>query len=176
MEVHVFNTGNIVLLCVLMIASIMDIRSNRIPNWLTFSAVILGLGLNFILGGVSGLLYSAAGLFTGVSLLILLYAFGGMGAGDVKLMGAVGAMIGPQMVLWAALYTALIGGIYAIVLMIIHPRLKAKRAAVVQTLKGLIFFRTFNYNKPIETQNAPKLCYGVAIAIGTIAAVIIKSV
>ena len=176
MGLTILTAGNLLLLCVLIIASITDIRSHRIPNWLTFPAIIMGLGFNLISGGVGGLLFGVAGLLLGIGLFIFLYAMGGMGAGDVKLMGAVGAMLGPKMVLWAGFYTAFLGGIYAVGLILFHPDLRAKRSAVAETLKNLILFRTFNYNKPAEEPNAPKLCYGVAIAIGTIAAVIIKAV
>lgn len=173
---NLLTVGNGVLLMVLMIATVTDVRSNKIPNWLTFSAAIIGLGLNFINGGSAGLLSSVAGLFAGMGLFIVLYALGGMGAGDVKLMGAVGAMVGPHMVFWAAVYTAILGGVYALGLLLFHPRLREKRTSIRQALKGFIYTRKFFYNKPVPEPNAPKLCYGVAIAIGTIAAVIIKSV
>jgi prepilin peptidase CpaA len=107
---------------------------------------------------------------------IVLYLMGGMGAGDVKLMGAVGAMIGPQMVLIAALYTAIAGGIYAIAVIAFHPRARAIRTALMETVKTFIYQRSLRYDRPAGEENPPKLCYGVAIAIGTIAAVILKSV
>ena len=171
----IFSVENLLLLGVLITAMITDIRSHRIPNWLTLPAMITGLGLNMISAGASGLLFSIEGLLLGMGLFIVLYLFGGMGAGDVKLMGAVGAMLGPQMVLMAAFYTALAGGVYAIVVIVFHPRAKAIRAALMETIKGFIFFHSLRYNKSKTVEKPPKLCYGVAIAIGTIAAVILKA-
>ena len=171
-----FSFGYLLLVCVLIVAVITDIRSQRIPNWLTFSAMIVGVGYNVISAGTAGLIFGVGGLLLGMGLLIILYALGGMGAGDVKLMGAVGSIIGPQMVIWATVYTALAGGIYAVGLLLFHPRLKDRRAALAQTLKKFILFRTFNYSKPLKQQTVPKLCYAVAIASGAIMAVISKAV
>ncbi len=175
MGAMIFTVGNLLLLCVLIIAMITDIRSNRIPNWLTFPAMIMGLGFNFISAGAYGLLFGIEGLLLGISLFIIIYILGGMGAGDVKLMGAVGATLGPQMVLWAAFYTAIIGGIYALAVIAFHSRTKATRTALIETIKGFVYSRSLKYNKPNNEENPPKLCYGVAIAIGTIAAVILKT-
>ena len=171
-----FTFGYLLLLCMLIIAVITDIRSHRIPNWLTFPAMIAGVGYNVISAGTAGLIFGVGGLLLGMGLLIIFYAMGGMGAGDVKLMGAVGSIIGPQMVIWATVYTALAGGIYAAGLLLFHPRLKDRRMAFAQALKNFILFRNFNYNKPIQEQTVPKLCYAVAIASGAIMAVISKAV
>jgi prepilin peptidase CpaA len=171
----IFTVEKVLLFGVLIIAVITDIRSNRIPNWLTFPAMIMGLGLNYISAGAHGLLFGIEGLFLGIGLFIIIYILGGMGAGDVKLMGAVGAMLGPQMVLWAAFYTAIIGGIYALAVIAFHPRTKTTRTALIETIKGVIYSKSLKYNKPNNGEIPPKLCYGVAIAIGTIAAVILTS-
>jgi prepilin peptidase CpaA len=170
----IFTVKNFLLFGVLIIAMITDIRSNRIPNWLTLPAIITGLCFNFISAGAGGFLFGVEGLLLGVGLFIVLYIIGGMGAGDVKLMGAVGAMLGPQMVLWAAFYTALAGGIYALAVIVFHPRARVIRVALMETIKGFIYSRSLKYSRPVNGENPPKLCYGVAIAIGTIAAVILK--
>lgn len=175
MGAMIFTVKNLLLLGVLIIATITDIRSNRIPNWLTLPAIIIGLCINFISAGTGGLLFGIEGLLLGMGLFIVLYMLGGMGAGDVKLMGAVGTMLGPQMVLWAALYTALAGGIYAIAVIVFHPRTRAIRTALLETVKGFIYSRSLKYNRPVNEEKPPKLCYGVAIAMGTVAAVMLKA-
>jgi prepilin peptidase CpaA len=171
----IFTVENLLLLGVLIIAMITDIRSHRIPNWLTLPAIITGLGVNMISAGAGGVLSGIEGLLLGIGLFIVLYLLGGMGAGDVKLMGAVGAILGPKMVLWSALYTALSGGIYAIAIIAFHPRAGAIRVALLEAIKRFIFFHSLKYNRPQTVEKPPKLCYGVAIAIGTIAAVILKA-
>jgi prepilin peptidase CpaA len=171
----IFTVENLLLLVVLIIAIITDVRSHRIPNWLILPAIITGLGVNLISAGAGGLLFGIEGLFLGMGLFVVLYLLGGMGAGDVKLMGAVGSMLGPQMVLLAALFTAVSGGIYALAVIVFHPRARAIRVALMETIKRFIFFDSLKYDGPPTVEKPPKLCYGVAIAIGTIATVILKA-
>ena len=105
-----------------LIAAVTDIRSRRIPNWLTYSAMLLGVGYHTMVSGAQGFFFGAGGLFLGLALLIVFYLMGGMGAGDVKLMGAVGALLGPKGVFIAFIFTALVGGIYAIILLLLRFR------------------------------------------------------
>lgn len=161
----------IVLVGILIIASVTDLRSQRISNRLTYSTMLFGLILHTLTAGFSGLLHSIGGLFLGLILLIAFYIIGGMGAGDVKLMAAVGSLLGPQGVFHAFLGTALIGGIYALLIL-------AAKGYLVDTLKrfGLMlktFFTTkkFIYIPPPKQEKAPLLCYGVAISLGTLSSV-----
>ena len=103
---------------IVIMAAITDIRSQRIPNVLTFSTMAFALFCHAEGGGLQGFLFSLAGVAIGIALFILPYLMGGMGAGDVKLLGAVGAVLGPWGVFEAALCTALIGGVYALVLLL----------------------------------------------------------
>ena len=165
----------LLLLFVLIIAVMTDIRGNRIPNWLTLPAMITGIILNMVSAGVSGFLFGLEGLLLGMALFIGFYIMGGMGAGDVKLMGAVGAMLGPRTVFISALYTALAGGIYALTVIALNPRARAAKNALVEMVRGLIYLQTPKYNRSQTCENSPKLCYAVAIAIGTIAGVVLKT-
>src|SRR5262245_50336635 len=91
----------VLLILVVVTAAMIDVRSRRIPNWLTLSGAILGVALNSFLFavdglfGVSGLMYSLEGLGLAFGIYFVLYLLRGMGAGDVKLMAAVGAGAGP---------------------------------------------------------------------------------
>lgn len=151
-----------------------DIRSNRIPNWLTLTAMITGLGLNVISAGIDGFLFGMEGLLLGIGVFVVFYLRGGMGAGDVKLMGAVGSVLGPQMTLYAAFCSALAGGIYALAVIMFHPRAGATRIALVEMIKEFVYSQNLKYDKPQNAEKPPRLCYGVAIAVGTIAAVALK--
>ena len=71
-----------------------DARERRIPNKITFMGIIVGLLFNLITGGWTGLLNSFFGLLAGIAIFFIPFAVGGMGAGDVKLMGAIGALMG----------------------------------------------------------------------------------
>ena len=169
-----FNISVIIFLLlasVLIISSITDLRSHRISNRLTYSTMLFGMIFYSLTSGLSGLLYSMGGLFLGLALLIAFYFVGGMGAGDVKLMAAVGSLLGPQGVFHAFLGTTLIGGIYALIIL-------TKKGYLMDTLKrfGLMlktFFMTkkFIYIPPARQEKAPLLCYGVATSLGTLASV-----
>jgi prepilin peptidase CpaA len=172
----IFTIENLLLLVVLIIAMMTDIRNHRIPNWLTLPAIITGIGVNLISAGTGGFLFGMEGLLLGSGLFMVIYIMGGMGAGDVKLMGAVGSMLGPQMVLLAALYTALSGGVYALAVITFHPRARTIRVTLMERMKLFIFYDSVKYERPQTIEKPPKLCYGVAIAIGTIATVILQDV
>ena len=77
-------------------AAIWDFRQNRIPNWLTLSAIPAGILWNTFSGGFAGFQASLGGFAVGFGLLFILFAIGGGGGGDVKLMGALGAWVGVQ--------------------------------------------------------------------------------
>jgi prepilin peptidase CpaA len=83
------------LIMVLILALITDIRSHKIPNWLTYPTIFLAILLYFDVDGFRGLLFSTEGFGLGLVLLMPFHMLGLMGAGDVKLMGAVGAVLGP---------------------------------------------------------------------------------
>ncbi len=106
-----------ILIVLLTLSVITDIKWKKIPNALTFPVMILGLIAHGFKSGYGGLIYSIEGLLLGIALLIVFYIMGMMGAGDVKLMGAVGSILGPAGVFKAFLFTAIAGGIYALILL-----------------------------------------------------------
>jgi prepilin peptidase CpaA len=158
----------LLLLTILGISAIIDFRSQKIPNLITFSAMIIALLYHFFTIGIDGLIFSALGLGTGIGLLLIPYMLGGMGAGDAKLMGAVGAVLGSKGVFVAFLLTALIGGIYAVILILLNQKqFKGFFKKQLITLKLFILTRKFIPDPVEENKNKPRLCYGVAIALGT---------
>jgi prepilin peptidase CpaA len=132
---------------VLIVASITDLRFQKIPNRLTFSAMAIGLIYHGLTGGLDGLLFSVMGWGLGVGLLIIPYLLGVMGAGDASILG----------------------GIYGLILFLV----KRKQCRESFSRYG-IMLKTFVYTGyliPIpadKNENSPKLCYGVAIAAGTL--------
>lgn len=109
---------------VTLIAATYDIRFRRIPNWLVLSGLIAGLTGNTVLFGLDGLAHSGEGLGLGFMLYFPLYLLRARGAGDVKLLAAVGSITGPGNCLWIALLTAILGGAIAIVVVALHGRVK----------------------------------------------------
>jgi prepilin peptidase CpaA len=142
------------------IAVVTDLRRRRIPNWLTGGALAVGLAGGFVLGGPSGGLSALAGATLGLVMLLPFYAAGGMGAGDVKLLAAVGALLGPEPLLSVAFYGALVGGLMSLVVLMRHH-------IVVQGALDAIGRRRW-----LVLASGLKTPYGVAIAGGVYVALI----
>ena len=165
----------LLLLSVLIISAIIDFRSQKIPNLLTYPVMAIALGYHFVMSGPDGLLFSAGGLAVGIAILILPYLMGGMGAGDVKLMGAVGAILGARGVFVAFLFSAIAGGIYALILLLLNRRyFRGFFARQSTTLKTFMLTKQFIPIPADENEREPKLCYGIAIALGTLLSVFLE--
>jgi prepilin peptidase CpaA len=145
-----------------------DLRVQKIPNLLTYPTMGVALAYHFMRSGLDGALFSAGGLALGIAILIVPYLMGGMGAGDTKLLGAVGAMLGAKGVFVTFLFTALVGGVYALIVLLIdrqYSRGFITRHAT--TAKTFLFTGQFIPIPDKAEKKKPRLCYGVAIALGT---------
>lgn len=98
-------------LAVLGVATFTDLRSRRIPNWLVFPFFFVGVVVSGWMHGWHGLGQSLAGSLLGLVIFGVLFWFGGMGAGDVKLCAAIGAWVGPQQLMLALVLTGMAGGV-----------------------------------------------------------------
>lgn len=157
------------------IAAIHDIEFHKIPNWLTYPTMMIGIVGHTWTNGLEGLLFSVSGVGVGVAVLIIPYLLGGMGAGDTKLMGAVGSLLGPRAALVAFIFTGLIGGIYALVILARYGNLKSTFKRYGTILKTFVLTQTMIYIPPSQKETKPRLCYGVAIAVGTLLSVFTES-
>lgn len=154
----------------LFFAAAIDLRSQRIPNALTIPLALAALALHALTQGPSGLWFSLSGLGLGLGLMLAPFLFGVMGGGDVKLLAAVGAWLGPQVTLDAFLFTSLFGGAYA--LLVLARRADVLRGVFLRFWTSLCVTAgagTFHY-QPEAGARLPRLCYGLAIALGTLAA------
>ena len=159
----------------LAVASVIDLRSQRIPNALTIPTALAALAYHLLIHGPGGLWASLSGLGLGFGLMLAPYLFRVMGGGDVKLMAAVGAWVGPQVVLVAFLLTSLAGGLYALALLarrsdVLRGVFTPLRAALYATCATGEFHYQPAPTSSMGTPGLPKLCYGLAIAVGTLAA------
>jgi prepilin peptidase CpaA len=144
-----------------------DYRYRRIPNVITFPSMLLALGYHSLSSGTVGLVSSGAGLLLGIALLIIPFLLGGMGAGDAKLMGAIGAFTGPIGILYVFLYTAIAGGFYVLLLLLFNRKFRAGFIAKhAPTLKIFVLTRKWIPDENPFVKNSPKLCYGLAIVAG----------
>jgi prepilin peptidase CpaA len=164
----VINFFLIVLLVLIFIAAFFDVKSHIIPNIITYSGMLAALAFFSAINGFDGLLFSLKGIGLGIGLLIIPYIIGGMGAGDAKLMGVVGGFLGAKGVLNAFLVTAVVGGIYALLLMLLF---RTQYAEYIKSFwqRSMIFISTRQYTPEPEDAKfkRPRLCYGLAISLGT---------
>ena len=149
-------------------AVISDIRCARIPNWLTFPAMIVAAAFHVSQSGAAGLAFAGGGMVIGFSIFFVFYLSGGMGAGDIKLMAAIGGLLGPRDVLFAAGFTAIAGGIYAVVRMSMNKNARGALIRCATMAKGLLS-TGYLVNIAPEKKNATPLRYGIAIGAGTLA-------
>lgn len=167
-NMHILSI-KIILGFILIACSIYDFLYFRIPNYITFTAIFAAFLIHLIHNGFTGLLYSFVGFLTGFVLILPLYILRMMGAGDVKLMGTIGAALGPNGTIKAFLFSAIAGGIYAVIILALHHAHRVRllhRFALM--LKTLFISGHFSYIPPAKEEKRVKLCYGVAIATGTI--------
>ena len=160
---------------ILIVAAVIDVRVKKIPNVITFPTIFAMMVYHILTNGWQGLFFSFGGMALGIAIFFVPYLMGGMGAGDVKLMGAVGATIGPKGVFFASLSTAIAGGLYALIILLINRKYaKDFISRNGTTLKTLAFTGQFIPIAADKSEKKLKLCYGIAIAIGTFSYIMLE--
>jgi prepilin peptidase CpaA len=158
------------------VAAIFDVRTHRIPNWLMLLGAVTCIAGQMIQPALLG--FGIAGAFKGIAvgfaLLLPLYLLRATGAGDVKLMAMVGAYLGPWGVASAALLSFIAGGVLALAVALARGALGQLFANVRTMLYGTLLGAMTTGKTTIATPVASvgNLPYGVAIAIGTVAHVV----
>ena len=150
-------------------AVVTDIRTRRIPNWLT--AGIAGAGLGIALGGGTVTPTQAAlGMVLGLLLMLPGHVIGATGAGDVKLMAAIGAVVGTGSIVRVFLYTAVAGGVFAIVVALRRRRL----STTVRDTTKLVTSPSEARVTIRASDRANRFAYGPAIAAGTLISLMVQ--
>jgi prepilin peptidase CpaA len=152
-----------------------DVRGRRIPNLLTGVGALVGVVLNTVYFGGDGLLASVAGLLGTVTVLLVPFALGGIGGGDVKMMGAIGALLGPHVASVALLVGLAFGG----VIMAVHLALRGRLGQTVHTVGTMAAASVVGRSlEPLRVSAAQPgaitLPYSVPLGLGTIAALVIS--
>jgi len=159
----VLGFADVILFVVLAISLLTDIRQRKILNIVTLPAMVVGVFYSVVSQGIRGFGMSCAGLVAGIALLFIPFLMGGIGAGDVKLLGAVGALKGPVFVFYSGLASAIAGGIIAVVILICRRRFYK---VLKNTTWGFVTLRTeFLTGKTFVGGAFP---YGIAIVAGTV--------
>ncbi len=148
----------------------LDWRSRRIPNWLTGSGLIVGLVANTVASGWSGTKVALEGAGLGLVLLLPFVLLRGLGAGDWKLIGALGAFLGPKKILLVLLESIFIAGLMAIVEMIRKRRVKQTLVNLGVLVHAFVTFglRPRRGVVTLDNPGVMTLPFGVAAALGTI--------
>lgn len=151
---NIFNFTNCFLIAVAITSAFFDIKFRRVPNWITFGVFFFMLGLSLITLKLNIILNCLGGFFIGIILLIIPFALGGMGAGDVKLLGAIGSIVGIKGIINIFFYTAFIGLITGLIYFIKRP----------DRLKYFLITK----QPLIESDSKQKIPYAVVILIGVL--------
>ena len=145
-------------------AAVIDLRTRRIPNILTATLAAIGIGLAAAGFGRVGLGAALLGCLLGLAFMMPGHVFGATGAGDVKLLAAAGALLGPKDTIYAFLYTAIAGGVLALIVAVARRRLSQTLESTSRLVAGGEQART-----EIEsTSSDNRFAYAPAIAIGVV--------
>lgn len=151
-----------------------DIKHRRIPNKIVLAAFSCGLASNLLWHGWSGLLAGIEGCALAFGLMFLLHLFGALGAGDVKLFGAIGAIIGVGLVFKTFLIVVMLGGVLAVVSMIYTGTVRDTMRRVLLIFAGLLpGWKMPRYQVTPDRHTIP---YGVAITLGTLLSLIVPEI
>lgn len=151
-----------------------DIRDGKIYNWLTLGLTGFALLYHLGVGGIDGVLFSLQGLLVGALIFALPFLLGGMGGGDIKLVGAIGAVQGMAFVIKAAIITGLVGGIVALAVLIKNKALLATLRRLWTEFLLIIFhlrLRDFEQDpQTVDLKCKQSFPYGIPIVCGTLLA------
>lgn len=152
---------------VAMVAAVWDIRTRRIPNWLTLSTILAGLAMHGVVGGARDMSIALVAALVGGGIFAIFFIAGGMGGGDVKLMAAIAAIVGFQSLFQIMVLTAIMGGVFAICLALAHGRLKQ----TAHNIRLLLVHHRYQGLTPhpeinVTNRKTLRLPYAIAIAAG----------
>jgi len=155
-------------LALAIVAGYTDWRSRRIPNWLTVSGFLLGVAANAVLGGWGGLKTSLLGAGLGLLVLLPFVIVRALGAGDWKLAGALGAIVGPGVLVDLLMVSVFVAGIMALGLVIYKRRFKETLRNMGRLLASMGTFRMPGPEVSLDNPQSLKIPYGVALALTTL--------
>ncbi len=145
-----------------------DWRWRRIPNWLTVPGLLAGIAANAAVGGLSGVKTSLLGAGLGLLLLLPFVFLRSLGAGDWKLAGALGALVGPGALLDVLMGSIFLAGVMALVLVIYKRRVGETLRNIGGMLRSMLTFRMPGAEVSLDNPRSLKIPYGVALALTTL--------
>jgi prepilin peptidase CpaA len=163
---------HLVALATSLAACVTDLRSRRIPNVLTFGSAAAALVFQSMTAGTTGAVSASFGWAVGLAVFFIPFALGGLGAGDVKLLAALGAWLGPKDALMLALYAGVAGGVLAIVVGLARGYLRQAfvNIRLLLTHWSVVGIRPLD-ELTLSHSAAPKLAYALPIFVGVVVTV-----
>lgn len=147
-----------------LIAGWTDLRSRRIPNWLTVPGLVIGMIANTVFGGWTGLAASLKGAALGLALLLPFVLLRSLGAGDWKLAGALGSFTGPKVLTDLLIGSVFVAGLMAVALIIYKGRVRQTLRNIGHILISLVTFQLPGAQVSLDNPESLKVPYGVALA------------
>jgi prepilin peptidase CpaA len=149
-------------------AAVLDWRYRRIPNWLTVSGLVAGIGVNTALFGWTGMKAGLLGVALGLGLLLPFVLLRSLGAGDWKLAGALGACLGPRQLMTVLMGTILVAGVMALIAVIWRRRLMQTLRNIVRMLAAFFQLRMPGPDVSLDSPQSTKIPFGVAMALAVL--------
>ncbi|TWT57749.1 Type 4 prepilin-like proteins leader peptide-processing enzyme [Thalassoglobus neptunius] len=160
------------LVCVILIvAAYIDGKQLKVPNWITFPMVLTGLAYSAWVGGLDGLGAGLWGMTVGLLTLLPLYAVGGMGAGDVKLMAGIGAWLGATVTWHVFIATVVVGAVMAIIMVLWKRAWDKHYGNFLMIIMEFLTVKDPRKLSEIAAERKPRMLllpYGIPICIGSI--------
>lgn len=156
---------------ILILAAWIDGRELKVPNWITFPMILSGLVYQTYVGGVEGFGAGILGMCVGLLTLLPLYAVGGMGAGDVKLMAGIGAWVGWEITFAAFCVSVVVGAIMAVIMVLSKKKMSHHYQQFLLILSEWMVIKNPYELSKIAAERKPRMMllpYGIPICIGTI--------
>jgi prepilin peptidase CpaA len=166
-----------VLACFVGLCIFTDIKERKIYNKITFTGMLAGLIINTVLQATphpeSGLLFGIQGILLGIILFFLPFSLGGLGAGDLKMLGMTGAFLGWPLIGWTGFYAAIAGGVISLFILLVN---RTVRSTAVEYLSNILLATVHSLKIDIAKLQTSgyRFPYSIAIAAGTVLALLLK--
>lgn len=159
----------------LLFALISDLRTYKIKNSITYSFMLVGLTVNLARGGLEGLMFSLQGIILPVACLFILYVMKVVGAGDVKLLSSVGAVMGAGFALYATICSFICGGFIASGIILTRHNGAERFKYLIKYVKScFLTMELLQYTDFKDIRGSGKFHFSIAIASGTAAVIILS--
>lgn len=163
----------VIISMLLLLALVSDLRTYRIKNSITYGFMLAGLTANLAMGGFKGLVFSLQGIILPAACLFILYITRAVGAGDIKLLCAIGAVMGAAFALYAAMCSFICGGFIASGLMLARNNASERLNCILLYIKScFLTMEILQYTDFKDGQESGRFHFSIAIASGTAAAII----